>query len=80
MSAKTKKKILEWCRAAFIRAIRTFAQTTGSLITIGGIIKDTDWKLAFSAGAVAFVYSLIMSIAGLPEVKLPELKFPEEKE
>ena len=74
MSANTKKKILKWVRAALIRAVKTFAQTTGSLITVGGIIKDTDWELAVSAGAVAFVYSIFTSLAGLPEVKLPEVK------
>ena len=65
MSTKTKK----WIKSALVRAIKTFAQTTASLITIGGIIKDTNWELAVSAGMVAFVYSILTSLAGLPEVK-----------
>lgn len=65
MSNKFKK----WIKAAVRRAIKTFAQTTASLITIGGIIKDTNWELALSAGIVAFIYSILTSIAGLPEVK-----------
>lgn len=74
MSTKTKKAVLKWIRAALARAIKTFAQTTLSLITIGGVMKETDWELALSAGLVAFVYSILTSIAGLPEVKLPEVK------
>lgn len=65
MSTKTKK----WIKSAFIRAIKTFAQTTASLITIGGVMKDTNWELALSAGLVASIYSILTSIAGLPEVK-----------
>ena len=65
MSTKTKK----WIKAALVRAVKTFAQTMLSLITIGGVMKDTNWELALSAGLVAFVYSILTSIAGLPEVK-----------
>lgn len=65
MSNKFKK----WIKAAVRRAIKTFAQTTASLITVGGIMRETDWELALSAGLVAFLYSIFTSIAGLPEVK-----------
>ncbi len=65
MSNKFKK----WIKAAVRRAIKTFAQTTASLITVGGIMQETDWELALSAGLVAFVYSILTSVAGLPEVK-----------
>lgn len=65
MSTKIKK----WIKAALIRATKTFAQTTASLITVGEIINATDWELALSAGAVAFVYSLLTSVAGIPEAK-----------
>lgn len=65
MSNKFKK----WIKAAIMRAIKTFAQTTASLITVGGIMQETDWELALSAGLVAFLYSIFTSIAGLPEVK-----------
>lgn len=64
-----RKKIKKWIKAAFVRAAKTFAQTTASLITVGEIAKATDWELAISAGAVAFVYSLLTSIAGIPEAK-----------
>lgn len=62
-------KMKKWIKAALIRAIKTFAQTAGSLITIGEIASNVDWELVISSGAVAFIYSLLMSIAGLPEVK-----------
>ena len=62
-------KIKKWMRAALIRAAKTFAQTVASLITVGGIIQETDWLLALSAGAVAFVYSVLTSVAGIPEAK-----------
>lgn len=62
-------KIKKWMRAALIRATKTFAQTVASLITVGGIIQETDWELALSAGAVAFVYSILTSVAGIPEAK-----------
>ena len=65
MSSKTKK----WIRAALIRAVKTFAHTAGSLITVGEIVSNTDWEIVISSGAVAFIYSLLMSLAGLPEVK-----------
>ena len=58
----------EWLKAALIRAIKTAAQVTLSMITIGAAIKDIDWINVASVAAVAFVYSIITSLAGLPEV------------
>lgn len=58
-----------WIKAAGIRAIKTFAQTAASLITVGAVISEVDWVLVFSSAAVALVYSLMTSVAGLPEVK-----------
>lgn len=59
----------EWFKAALIRAIKTAAQVTLSMITIGAAIKDIDWLNVASVAAVAFVYSIITSLAGLPEVQ-----------
>ena len=59
--------------AALIRAIRTFAQTFVSVCGIDGItatFADIDWLRALSIAGVAFVMSLITSVAtGLPEVE-----------
>lgn len=64
MSNKTKK----WIKAALIRATKTFAQTAVSLITVGKVMSETNWEMVISASGVAFIYSLLTSLAGLPEV------------
>ena len=65
---------------ALIRAIRTFAQTFAGSITVGLLWTEVQWLPALSVSGVAFVYSLVMSLAtGLPEVeKLPENTVDEE--
>lgn len=66
------EKFKKWIKAAGIRALKTFAQTAASLITVGALISEVDWTLVFSSAAVALVYSLLTSIAGLPEVTIEE--------
>lgn len=62
----------KFVKAAIIRAIRTFAQSMLSMITVGAALSDINWIMALSISAVATVYSLLTSIAtGLPEVKEP---------
>lgn len=63
-----KKKFLTWLKFAGIRGLKTFAQTAASLITVGAMVSDVDWAMVFSSAAVALVYSLLTSIAGLPEI------------
>ena len=58
----------EWFKAALIRAVKTAAQVVLSMITIGAAIKDVDWVNVASVAAVAFLYSIVTSLAGLPEV------------
>lgn len=58
----------EWFKAALVRAIKTAAQVALSMITLGAAIKDIDWVYVGSVAAVAFLYSIITSLAGLPEV------------
>lgn len=62
-------KLKNWIKAAAIRAIRTFAQTFASLMTVGAVLSEIDWLYVASASAVAAIYSIATSIAGLPEVK-----------
>lgn len=64
-----KTDIIKWLRAAGIRAIRTFAQTAASLITVGALMSEVSWGVVFSSAAVAGIYSLLTSVAGLPELK-----------
>lgn len=67
--------------AAFLRAIRTFAQAFVSVCGIEGFtatFADIDWIRALSISGVSFVLSLVTSVAtGLPEV---EQKPPQEVE
>lgn len=72
------EKFKKWISKAGIRALKTFAQTAASLITVGATIGEIDWKLVLSSSAVAAVYSLLTSIGGLPEIKLEE-ELEEEK-
>ncbi len=68
----TKEKFIVWAKAAGIRAIKTFAQSFGSFITVGLAFSEINWTYAISCAVVAGVYSLVTSIAGLPEIKESE--------
>lgn len=59
----------KWIKAAGIRAIRTAAQTALGLITVGAVMADINWITVGSAALVAGIYSLLTSVAGLPELK-----------
>lgn len=58
----------EWFKAAGIRAIKTFAQTAISMLTVGQAFLEVNWINVISVSGVAAVLSLLTSIAGLPEV------------
>lgn len=59
-----------WAKAAFIRAIKTMAQTAVALIGTGAVgFTDLDWLKILSVSGVAGVLSILTSIAGLPEVE-----------
>lgn len=66
---KNQKKLIKWLKAAGIRAVKTFAQTAASLITVGALLSEINWMMVLSASAVAFIYSVLTSLAGLPETK-----------
>lgn len=59
----------KWLKAAGIRAIKTFAQTAASMFTVGAALTDIDWITLLSVSLTAAVFSIITSVAGLPEVK-----------
>lgn len=64
-----KVDIKAFIYAAAIRAVRTFAQTALSLITVGAAFYEVDWAYLASVAGVSAVYSILTSIAtGLPEV------------
>ena len=58
----------KWIKAAGVRALRTFAQTAASLVTVGSIMSEVNWVFVLSSAAVAAIYSLLTSVAGLPEL------------
>ena len=62
----------KWLRCAGIRAIKTIAQTAASLITVGSLITDINWKTVLSISLVAGIYSMLTSVAGIPEAKEEE--------
>ena len=62
----------EWLKAALIRAIKTFAQTAAASITVGAAVEEVHWLRVLSVSGVAFVLSMLTSLAGLPEVEKTE--------
>lgn len=64
-----KENTISWIRAAGIRALKTLAQTAIATIGTTAVISDVDWKVVFSASALAALLSILTSIAGLPEVE-----------
>ena len=74
--------MIDWKKflvAALIRAVRTFAQTFVSMIGVGAAFSEVDWLRALSVSGVAFVLSILTSLAtGLPEVEKTEQKPPAE--
>lgn len=61
-----------WIKAALIRAVKTFAQTCVAMIPVGISITEVGWVQVLGTAALAFIVSILTSIAGLPEVKAQE--------
>lgn len=58
-----------WLKAALIRSLRTVAQTACSLFSVGMALYEIDFKYVASVSLVAGLFSLLTSLAGLPEVE-----------
>ena len=58
-----------WWKAAGMRALRTVAQTAAALCGVGAVMSDIDWVQVGSSALLAGILSLLLSVAGLPEVK-----------
>lgn len=70
---KNKEYWINWAKAAGIRAVKTLAQTAVATIGTAVVLDDVNWIMVASASALAAVLSILTSIAGLPEAKVPEL-------
>ena len=63
----------KWAAAAGIRALRTFAEAMLAYIGTGAVVLgDVNWLAALSAGAFGAVVSVLLALAGLPEVQSGE--------
>lgn len=69
---KNKEYWMNWAKAAGIRALKTCAQTFVATIGTAAVLQDVNWVMVASASALAGVISLATSVAGLPEVSVPE--------
>lgn len=65
---KNRDYWVKWGKAAFVRAIKTIAQTAIAMIPVAVTITQVDWLNVVGTAALAGVLSLLTSIAGLPEV------------
>ena len=66
-----RKTILnpDWWAAALLRALRTFGQVAVTSAPISyGFLSEINWTLILSSSAAAAIFSLFMSLGGLPEV------------
>ena len=61
-----------WCKAAGIRAVKTFFQCVVSLIPSSAMITDVYWQVILGTAALAAVASIATSLAGLPEIETKE--------
>lgn len=72
---------ITWLKAALIRGVRTFAEAMLAYIGTGAVVlNDVNWLAALSAGGFGFVTAILLSLAGLPEVKLQRQLEASEKE
>ena len=61
---------IKWIKAASVRSLKTMAQTALGMFTVGMAMEEVKWSYVASVAVVAGIYSLITSIAGLPEVEM----------
>jgi len=59
----------KWIKAASIRALRTVAQSALGAIGGAAMFSEVDWVVVGSTALLAGIISMLMSIAGLPELE-----------
>ena len=63
------EKLKIWIKAAMIRAFKTMAQTAIASIGSSAVFNTVNWATVLSTTLLAGILSVLMSIAGLPEVE-----------
>lgn len=58
----------QWWRCAGVRAVKTVAQTAVAMIPTAVMVTQVDWVTVGGTALCAGVLSLLVSIAGLPEL------------
>lgn len=74
---KNKEYWINWTKAAGVRAVKTVAQSAIAAIGASAMISEVDWVVVASTAVLAGVVSILTSIAGLPEVSVPEIETEE---
>ena len=62
------QKIVNWIKAAGVRAVKTVAQTAVATIGTAAVMDEVNLMMVGSAALLAGVLSLLTSVAGLPEL------------
>lgn len=63
-----KKSIIDWAKAAGVRAAKTAAEAALGIIGASAYMGEVAWPLVGSAALLAAIVSVITSLAGVPEV------------
>ena len=61
--------IINWLVRAFVRAIKTAAQSAVAAIGAVTLMGDVDWGVVGSTALLAAMLSILTSVAGIPEVE-----------
>ena len=67
-----KYNLIEWGKAAGIRALKTVAQTMVATIGTSMTFSEVDWRVVVGTSLLAGSISLLTSVAGLPELDKKE--------
>ncbi len=70
---RKKEYWIKWAKAAGVRAVKTMAQTFIATVSTAAVLGDVNWTMTVSATVLSGILSIATSIAGLPELKVPEL-------
>lgn len=73
-----KRDWKKWWKAAWVRAVRTVAQTAIAAVGTAAVLSEVNWLSVGSAAVLAGVLSLLTSLAGLPEEEIPEQEACDE--